>query len=182
MPMSLGGLPLVTGTVDPGTGTLHTSAPLGEYLLAPVRFTRVGFAGPFVAGPSSIFGPMALVLQRLGPSPRLAFVVQGTDDSGWITPPQAGATIALVPAPGNICWQTTLLAPPIAPTPITYSVGGPGLHLAGSLVASEGAVLRLPKPVGTIATVRITVHGRGQRRDGSPAVALINVLQPVGCG
>jgi hypothetical protein len=67
----------ISVTVDPRSGVVRTSSPMPRYLLAPERFTSVGFAGVMVAGPSTVFGPLPLFLERLRSTARASYTVRG---------------------------------------------------------------------------------------------------------
>jgi hypothetical protein len=171
----------IVASVDPRTGLLHASAPLPSYLLAPERFTRVGFAATVVAGPSAVFGPVPFVLERLGSRPSVAFVVTGTEDAGWIIPPGHGASIRLFPTPQPMCWQTAVVAPPNLARPIRYTVSGPGLHQRGALVATAAAQLHLRSPARAPVDVRVSVRGGGTLAGGERVVAAIYTFTTQTC-
>jgi hypothetical protein len=181
MPATANVGPSNTATVDTHTGRLHASSPLPSYILAPVRFTRMGFAATTIAGPSSALGPMPFVLERLDGQPHLAYAVTGTEDEGWILSPHHTAIIRLFPSAQSRCWQTDVVAPPILAEPIHYAIAGPGIHQVGVLPATAAALLDLRSPKGAPATLRIHITGAGKLPNGTAVAGGIYTFTATDC-
>jgi hypothetical protein len=171
----------IVAAVDDETGALRTTAPLTTYLLVPVRFTQVGLAGTFVAGPSGILGQFPLVLERIDRVPRLAYAVIGTDAEGWIPAASPSATIRVFASSDPTCWRTGVAAPPVVPRPIQYAIDGPGLHRSGELGPGESAPIYLHSPAAGSLTVRIDVRGGGTAAGGAPVAAGISAFAREAC-
>ncbi len=159
MPTAAGIGTAIKASVDPASGRLSTSSRLPSYLLAPERFTRIGFAGAIVAPPTAVFGPLPYMLLRIGPTPTVAYAVSGTEEAGTILAPADVARIDLYPTTPASCWQTSLTAPPTLPRSLPYSLSGPGVAQRGLLAASTVVPIRLKSPPR--GPISLTLRGAG---------------------